>query len=56
MRWIKTYLRSTMLQERLNVVMLMHVHQELTDSLDLKSIANEFRVESDYRKAKLPKV
>ena len=55
MHRIKTYLRSTMLQERLNAVMLLHMHQELTDSLDLKSIANEFHVRSDYRKAKLRK-
>ena len=52
----KTYLRSTILQERHNAVMMMHVHQELTDSLDFKSIAKEFRVRSDYRKAKLPKL
>ncbi len=31
MRRIKTYLRSTMLQERLNSVMVMHVHQNFTD-------------------------
>ena len=44
-----------MLQERLNRVMLIHVYQELIDSLDLKSIANEFCVRSDYRKTKIPK-
>ena len=51
---IKTYLQSTMLQECLNVVMVMHVHQELTESWTW-SIANEFRVQSDYRKAKISK-
>jgi len=36
MRQIKTYLRSTMTQERLNSVMVLHIHKELTDGLDLK--------------------
>ena len=34
---IKTYLRSTMLQERLNAAMTVHIHKDLTDCLDLKS-------------------
>ncbi len=38
MRHIKTYLRSTMLQERLNSVMVMHVHQDFTDNLNLNFI------------------
>ena len=54
MRCIKTYLRSTMLQERLNATMLLHVHKDLTDGLDLKSISNEFVRKLDYRKSKFP--
>ena len=42
MRRIKNYLRSTMKQERLNAVMMMNVHHDLTDTLDLQSIANDF--------------
>ena len=37
-----TYLRSTMSQERLNNLMILHVHKELTDALDLVHVANEF--------------
>ena len=55
MRHIKTYLRSTMSQEHLNATMVMYVHKDLTDNLDLKSIGNEFCVKSDYRKAKFSK-
>ena len=55
MRRIKTYLRSTMLQERLNSVMVMHVHQDFTDTLNLNCIANEFCSKSDHRKDKFPK-
>ena len=54
MRHIKTYLRSVMSQERLNSLMVLHIHKDLTDSLDLKFIVNEFRMKTDYRKAKFP--
>ena len=49
MRRIKTYLRSTMSQERLNHIMILHIHKELTDTLDLNYVGN------DYRKAKFPR-
>ena len=39
---IKTYLRTTMTQNRLNHLLLLHVHKEHTDSLELKSIINKF--------------
>ena len=42
LRRIKTYLRSTMTQNRLNHLLLLHVHKEHTDSLELKSIINKF--------------
>ena len=42
MRRVKSYLRSTMSQERLNHLMILHVHKDLTDKLNLISIANEF--------------
>jgi hypothetical protein len=42
LRRVKSYLRSTMLQERLNYLMLLHVHKEYTDVIDLKHILNEF--------------
>ena len=42
MRRVKSYLRSTMGQERLNHLMTLHVHKESTDSLNLVQVANEF--------------
>jgi len=42
LRRVKSYLRSTMTQNRLNHLLLLHVHKEYTDSLDLKSITNRF--------------
>lgn len=36
LRRVKNYLRSTMLQERLNYLMLLHVHNDKTDKLDIK--------------------
>ena len=42
LRRIKTYLRSTMSEERLNKIMLLHVHKDLCDSTDLSKIAQMF--------------
>ena len=50
LRRLKTYLRTTMSQLRLNNLMVLHVHKELTDSLDLKSIARSFVNANDSRK------
>ena len=41
-RCIKTYLRSTMSQQRLNNIMLLNVHKDLTDGLDLPTAARQF--------------
>jgi len=41
LRRLKTYLRNTMSQERLNHVMLLHVHKEMTDKLKLADVAND---------------
>lgn len=42
LRRLKNCLRTTMTQERLNHLMLLYVHKERTDSLDLKAVLNEF--------------
>jgi hypothetical protein len=42
LRRIKTYLRSTMTQARLNHNMLGYVHKELTDCVDVKEIVDSF--------------
>lgn len=52
MRRIKTYLRSTMSQGRLNAVMVLNVHKNRTENLDLMSVCKEFALKSDYRKSK----
>ena len=50
MRRIKTYLRTTMKQERLNSLMVLHVHKDYTDKLHLLDIANDFVSNSNRRK------
>ena len=52
LRGVNTYLRNIMGQERLNNIMILHVHKEITDSLDLDIIANEFIVNSEHRQNK----
>ena len=48
MRRIKTYLRSTMGQQRLNNIMVLHIHKDKTDKLSMIDIANKF-VCSEHR-------
>lgn len=38
-----------MSQQRMNNLMLLHVHKDITDGLDLKSVANDFVADSDHR-------
>ena len=42
MRRLYTYLRTNMSQNRLNNMMVLHVHKEKTDALKLVKVANEF--------------
>ena len=49
MRLLKTYLRSTMLQSRLNHLLLLNLVQEQVDELDIDAIGNEFIRGSEHR-------
>ncbi len=50
LRRVKTYyLRGTMKQSRLNHLMLLHVHKDLSDGLDIISCANEFVSVNEHR-------
>ena len=50
LRRVKTFLRSTMNQDRLNHLMVLHVHKMLTEyTLDLIEVANEFVTGSEHR-------
>ena len=49
LRRVKTYLRSTMGQQRLNNLMVLHVHKDLCDSLQMKEIVNDFVADSEHR-------
>ncbi len=50
LRRIKSYLRTTMSQQRLNHLMILHVHHSETDNLDLVQVANDFIDGYDHRK------
>ena len=49
MKIIKTYLCSTMKQERLNHLMTLNVYKEQAKELDLITVANDFVRGSEYR-------
>ena len=42
LRRTKTWIRTTMTQKRLNNCMLLHVHKEKVDNLNIIDIANDF--------------
>ena len=46
---IKTYLRTTMTHTRLNCVMVLHLHNNRTDLLELGSVANDSISENERR-------
>ena len=49
LRHLKNYLRTTMSQQRLNHLMIMHIHKERTDNIDLKLVLNNFIAGSEHR-------
>ena len=50
LRRLKSYLRSSMNQERLNHLAVMHVHQDLLDIVDQELIAQEFVSKCEIRR------
>ena len=42
LRMVKNYLCSFMTQERLNQLLVLHAHKDLTDSMNLFKVANDF--------------
>ena len=48
---IKSALRSTMSQTRINNLMILHVHKDKTDELSANKIGNEFVSNSDHRQS-----
>ena len=51
LRRIKSYMRSKMTQARLNHLMILHYHQDMTDSLDFKCIAIEYITKNEAKRS-----
>ena len=49
LRRLKTYLRATMKQDRLNHLLLLYVHKEHADKLSLTTVAQNFVQGNDHR-------
>jgi hypothetical protein len=50
LRRVKTYLRSSMGQERLNSMILSTAHMDILDKINVCSVANDFASVNDVRK------
>ena len=48
---IKTYLRNSMGQARLNHIMLLNIHKEEAEKMSLAGVVNEFAAKNDRRRA-----
>ena len=46
-RRIKTYLRTTMTQQRMNNIMILHINKHLTDTVNHKEISDNFITTND---------
>ena len=53
LKQLKKYMRSTMGDDRLFHLMVIHVYKQLTDSVDLIQVANQFVANIDSRKQML---
>ena len=49
MKRLKTYLRSTTFDCRLNHMIVLHVHKDRTDTLNMVEVANAFVERNDFR-------
>ena len=50
LRRVKIYLRSSMKQMRLNNMMVVHIHKNVTDTIDIKSILTKFSTANEERR------
>ena len=48
-RQIKNYLRNTMFEKRYNNLLVLDIHKERTDNIDMVKLAREFVQENDRR-------
>ena len=48
---IKTYLRNSMGQARLNHIMLLNIHKEEAEKMSLAGVVTEFAAKNDRRRA-----
>ncbi|KAJ8318418.1 hypothetical protein KUTeg_003509 [Tegillarca granosa] len=49
LRRVKSYLRASMSQERIDHLMILHIYKEESDKLDLINIGNQFVQKNLYR-------
>ena len=49
LRRLKTYLRSTMTQTRINSLLILSTYEEELDLLDMKKLLNEFTSQNEVR-------
>ncbi|KYN19303.1 Zinc finger MYM-type protein 1, partial [Trachymyrmex cornetzi] len=51
LRRLKTYLNSTMLQQRMNSIAILHVHREIAEKIDIDKLLNDFISKNKNRRS-----
>ncbi|KYN50578.1 hypothetical protein ALC57_08606, partial [Trachymyrmex cornetzi] len=51
LRRLKTYLRATMLQKRLNNIAILNIYRDIAQNLDLELLMNDFIIKNKMRTA-----
>ena len=52
LRRVKIWLRSTMKQERINNLLICHIHQGYIEDIDIDKLLDNFISRNDWRKSK----
>jgi len=50
LRRLKNYLRTTMMQQRLNHCLILNLYKDRVDCLDIESLVNEFICNADSKR------
>ena len=53
LRRVLTHLRNRMNDEKLNAILMLHIHKNLTNSIDLQSIIRQFVQNHPHRKIRI---
>ena len=49
LRWLKNYLRTIMLRDRINNIAILHIYHDMIDKLDIEKLLDKFITQNSER-------